>query len=85
MTVSCSLTVHKSQGAECDRVHLLLPEESGVMASRELLYTAITRAKKEVVITAVPGMVEKFLNTTKRGERKCSLGTLLLHAGAGRE
>ena len=79
MTLAYALTVHKSQGAECDRVHLLLPEESGVMASRELLYTAITRAKKEVVITAVPGMVEKFLNATKRGERECSLGTLLSH------
>ena len=80
MTLSYALTVHKSQGAECDRVHLLLPEESGVMASRELLYTAITRAKKEVVVTAVPGMVEKFLNATKRGERESNLKTLLCHA-----
>nr|MBF0223408.1 ATP-binding domain-containing protein [Desulfobulbaceae bacterium] len=41
-----ALTVHKSQGSEFDHVILVLPEQSSRLVTRELLYTAITRAKK---------------------------------------
>jgi exodeoxyribonuclease V alpha subunit len=40
-----ALTVHKSQGSEFDHVVLLLPEQPSPLITRELLYTAITRAK----------------------------------------
>jgi exodeoxyribonuclease V alpha subunit len=43
-----AMTVHKSQGAEFDRVLLVLPETASSLVTRELLYTAITRARKEV-------------------------------------
>ena len=46
-----AMTVHKSQGSEFDEVALLLPEEDMPLLSRELLYTAITRARKCVRIT----------------------------------
>lgn len=39
------LTVHKSQGSEFDVVHLLLPGEDTQLLTRELLYTAVTRAR----------------------------------------
>ncbi len=45
-----AVTVHVSQGSEFDRVLLVLPPASSLMAGRELLYTAITRARKEIVI-----------------------------------
>ncbi len=45
-----AMTVHKSQGSEFDRVILLLPEQDSPVLSRELLYTAITRAAVEVDI-----------------------------------
>jgi hypothetical protein len=41
-----ALTVHKFQGSENDRVFLFLHQSHAVMVSRELLYTAVTRAKK---------------------------------------
>lgn len=41
-----AMTVHKSQGSEYEHVALLLPEEPSPALSRELLYTAITRARK---------------------------------------
>lgn len=41
-----AITVHKAQGSEYDRVFLLLHQSHAVMVSRELLYTAVTRAKK---------------------------------------
>ena len=42
-----ALTVHKSQGSEFDRVLLVLPDRESPVLSRELLYTGITRARKE--------------------------------------
>lgn len=44
------LTVHKSQGSEFDEVNLLLPEEDHPLLTRELIYTAITRARKQLVL-----------------------------------
>jgi len=45
-----ALTVHKSQGSEFERVLLILPERISEALSRELLYTAITRARSRVEI-----------------------------------
>jgi exodeoxyribonuclease V alpha subunit len=41
-----AMTVHKSQGSEFDEVLLLLPEGESKALSRELFYTAITRARR---------------------------------------
>jgi exodeoxyribonuclease V alpha subunit len=40
-----AMTVHKSQGSEFEHVYLMLPLEWQTVISRELIYTAITRAK----------------------------------------
>ena len=45
-----AVTVHKSQGSEFDSVALLLPEKPSPVLSRELVYTAITRAKKSFAL-----------------------------------
>ncbi len=45
-----ALTVHKSQGSEFESVLLILPDKFYPVLSRELLYTGITRAKKQVTI-----------------------------------
>ena len=47
-----AMTVHKSQGSEFDRILLLLPAEPSRVVTRELLYTAITRARRRVEIWA---------------------------------
>ncbi|MDQ3287166.1 MAG: exodeoxyribonuclease V subunit alpha, partial [Pseudomonadota bacterium] len=47
-----AMTVHKSQGSEFDRVWLQLPRNDGRGVSRELLYTAVTRARREVHVCA---------------------------------
>lgn len=44
------LTVHKSQGSEYDRVFLLIPDEYHPLVHRQLLYTAVTRARKEFTL-----------------------------------
>lgn len=45
-----AMTVHKSQGSEFERVILVLPERHTPVLSRELLFTAITRARARVEI-----------------------------------
>ncbi|PQM47315.1 RecBCD enzyme subunit RecD [Mycobacterium talmoniae] len=42
-----AMTIHKSQGSQADDVTVLLPADSRLL-SRELLYTAVTRAKRTV-------------------------------------
>jgi exodeoxyribonuclease V alpha subunit len=47
-----AMTVHKAQGSEFDSVWLLLPRQDARALSRELLYTAITRARTSVHLCA---------------------------------
>lgn len=47
-----AMTIHKSQGSEFDEVVVILPEEDNRILSRELIYTAVTRAKKSVRLAA---------------------------------
>jgi exodeoxyribonuclease V alpha subunit len=50
VTSAYAVTVHKSQGSEYDTVVVVLPPPTSPLATRELLYTAITRARRRVVI-----------------------------------
>lgn len=43
-----AMTVHKSQGSEFDQVAVVLPEVCSPLLTRELLFTAITRARQSV-------------------------------------
>jgi len=45
-----AMTVHKSQGSEFEHVAVVLPPAESPLATRELLYTAITRARTEVTL-----------------------------------
>ncbi|HEY3498228.1 MAG TPA: exodeoxyribonuclease V subunit alpha [Polyangiaceae bacterium] len=45
-----ALSVHKSQGSEFDEVALVLPDRPSPILTRELVYTAVTRAKKKVTL-----------------------------------
>jgi exodeoxyribonuclease V alpha subunit len=57
-----AITIHKSQGSEFDRVSILLPNEPSPMLNRELLYTAITRAKSSVHVLASEDMIRHAVN-----------------------
>ena len=50
MLLGYALTIHKSQGSEWQRVFLFLHDSHATMISRELVYTAITRAKHSLYI-----------------------------------
>jgi exodeoxyribonuclease V alpha subunit len=53
-----AMSVHKSQGSEFDAVAVLLPSEPSPVVSRELLYTAVTRARRQATIIAPRAVVE---------------------------
>ncbi len=59
-----AITVHRSQGSEYDEVLVVLPREDSPLATRELLYTAITRAKSHVTIVGGLDTVRKAVTTT---------------------
>lgn len=48
-----ALTIHKSQGAEFGEVLVVLPEQESAVVTRELLYTAVTRARNCVKVKSV--------------------------------
>jgi exodeoxyribonuclease V alpha subunit len=43
-----AMTIHKSQGSQADEVTVVMPNEDSRLLTRELLYTAVTRAKGKV-------------------------------------
>jgi exodeoxyribonuclease V alpha subunit len=47
-----AMTVHKSQGSQARRVTVLLPPEDSPLLTRELFYTAVTRAEEHVRVVA---------------------------------
>lgn len=63
-----ALTVHKSQGSEFEHVLLMLPERESRIVGRELLYTAITRAKKSFTLWGSDAVLEGGVRrVTERG------------------
>jgi exodeoxyribonuclease V alpha subunit len=57
-------TVHKSQGSEFDVVSVVLPEHVSALVGRELLYTAVTRARQRVDIFAPAEVIRSAIART---------------------
>ena len=45
-----AMTIHKSQGSQFDAVAVILPDADSPILTRELLYTAVTRAQTELIV-----------------------------------
>jgi exodeoxyribonuclease V alpha subunit len=52
-----AMTIHKSQGSQFERVIVLVPGEDSRLLTRELLYTAVTRAKSDVTVVGTEGAI----------------------------
>lgn len=66
-----AMTVHKSQGSEFDRVLLILPDRDSPVLTRELIYTAVTRARERVEIWGHEGVFQGAVS--RRIERMSGL------------
>ena len=62
-----AITVHKSQGSEFDVVILVAAQSAPMLLTRNLIYTAMTRAKKLLIIIGSKSVVDYMIqnNTTK--------------------
>ncbi|WP_345893939.1 ATP-binding domain-containing protein [Nocardioides sp. TF02-7] len=67
--VAHALTVHRSQGSEFREVTVVLPDPDSRLLSRELLYTAVTRA---VDVVRVVGTEESVREAVRRHARRAS-------------
>ncbi|WP_428624700.1 exodeoxyribonuclease V subunit alpha [Sedimenticola sp.] len=83
-----AMTVHKSQGSEFDRVLLVLPEHESPLLSRELIYTGLTRSRREFLLsdpqgllapaiakrtTRASGLQEKLWGRGRSGDGECDV------------
>jgi exodeoxyribonuclease V alpha subunit len=73
LILAYAITIHKSQGSEYDVV--ILPIHSGppMLLNRNLLYTAITRAKKLVVIAGIAGTLYRMVDNIRENVRYSAL------------
>ena len=62
LSLSYAVTIHKSQGSEYDVVILPLLNSNPLLFTRNLLYTAVTRAKKLVVIIGDEKTIDKMID-----------------------
>lgn len=72
-----AITIHKSQGSEYPAVVIPLLTGPKKLLNRNLLYTAITRAKKMVVIVGNIGLVNQMIDNTEEQKRYTSLALRL--------
>jgi exodeoxyribonuclease V alpha subunit len=70
-----AMTVHKSQGSEFERVLLALPTQPSIVATRELVYTGVTRARRQVELWAGEGVLAAAV--AHRAERMSGLRQML--------
>lgn len=77
MLFGYALTIHKSQGSEWQRVFLFLHNSHATMLSRELIYTAMTRAKHELYVIC-EGDIAPYKNSLMQASKRHVIpGTLL--------
>jgi len=72
-----AITIHKSQGSEYPAVVIPLLTGTKKLLNRNLLYTAITRAKQMVVIVGNIGLINQMIDNTEEQKRFTSLALRL--------
>ena len=68
-----AITVHKSQGSEFDVVILPITNSSSMLLTRNLLYTAITRAKKMLIIIGNKNIIKNMIKNVENKKRNTGL------------
>jgi exodeoxyribonuclease V alpha subunit len=73
LELAYSVTIHKSQGSEYPVVVIPIFQGPPMLLTRNLLYTAITRAKKYVVIVGVEDTLKKMIENNREVHRNTML------------
>src|SRR3546814_9763325 len=73
LDLAYAMTIHKSQGSEYDVVVIPMTTSHFMMLKRNLLYTAITRAKKLCIIVGTKRALQRAINTLDGTSRQTGL------------
>lgn len=76
LDLAYAITIHKSQGSEYDCAIVLIMDEHDALLQKNLIYTAITRAKKKCIIIGQDSAIKKSI-IGKQPKRKTLLKDLL--------
>lgn len=69
ITLAYAVTVHKSQGSEYHTVIMTLVNSHGIMLQRNLLYTAVTRAKRKVILVGTNAALRTAVQNMRTSRR----------------
>lgn len=72
-----AITIHKSQGSEYPAVIIPLPNGMDMLSYRNLLYTAVTRAKKILIVIGTASKIYNMVDNNRRTLRYSCLKTML--------
>ncbi|HTD78277.1 MAG TPA: ATP-binding domain-containing protein, partial [Chloroflexota bacterium] len=75
------VTVHRAQGSEWPGVIVLIASSHGPMLTRNLLYTALTRARRAAVLIGDQAAIRRAVAETRDQARSTGLVTLLRAEG----
>ena len=77
LVLAYATTIHKSQGSVYPAVVVVVHTQHYVMLQRNLLYTAITRGRRLVMLMGVPYAIDRAIKTNTVRERRTSLAERL--------
>jgi exodeoxyribonuclease V alpha subunit len=77
LELSYAITIHKSQGSEYPAVVIPLMSGPRPLMNRNLLYTAVTRARKCVTLVGDDGVFVRMIENEQEQKRYCGLETRL--------
>ena len=83
LILSYAVTVHKSQGCEFDAIVMPVVGGAPVIMTRNLLYTAITRAKKMAVLVGDEHNIKRMIDNNYVAERFSALNVFIDEARSG--
>ena len=72
-----AITVHKSQGSEYPMVIIPMCSAPHILLTRNLLYTAITRAEKRVILVGKEDIIREMVSNSRQTERYTGLSSIL--------
>jgi len=61
LELAYAMTVHKAQGSEFDAVAIILPETKISLLTREVVYTAVSRARHSAVVVGTDGVLDEAI------------------------
>ncbi|MDE7122396.1 MAG: ATP-dependent RecD-like DNA helicase, partial [Oscillospiraceae bacterium] len=78
LELAYAITVHKSQGSEFEAVIMPILGKMEKLSYRNLFYTAVTRAKKLLILVSTPTKIQQMLENVNQRQRYSNLKYMLL-------